>query len=330
MVISGWLNIYSAVYNEEHSSIFDISQRYGKQMLWVVLSFVLAFFLLVVDSKFYVSFSYPIYGFFILMLVVVLFFGREVNASKSWLIIGNFAVQPAEFAKLGTSLAIAKLLSGHNFIFNNIKNQLSIIGILVLPIALIFLQNDTGSALVYAIFIIPMFREGMSGLILFFAFFFAILFIVSLLFEPLYVLIALLILTFLTIIIIRKKWNELVPGFITIATSTLLVWFISFLIYKNKVDFYLVVLIASGMSALGFLAYAIFKRVKHLALIIGVFVMSLLFTFSVEYVFDNVLASHQRDRIENLLGVKIEPLGAGCNVNRSRIASGWGGCSGKG
>lgn len=330
MVISGWLNIYSAVYNEEHSSIFDISQRYGKQMLWVVLSFVLAFFLLVVDSKFYVSFSYPIYGFFILMLVVVLFFGREVNASKSWLIIGNFAVQPAEFAKLGTSLAIAKLLSGHNFIFNNIKNQLSIIGILVLPIALIFLQNDTGSALVYAIFIIPMFREGMSGLILFFAFFFAILFIVSLLFEPLYVLIALLILTFLTIIIIRKKWNELVPGFITIATSTLLVWFISFLIYKNKVDFYLVVLIASGMSALGFLAYAIFKRVKHLALIIGVFVMSLLFTFSVEYVFDNVLASHQRDRIENLLGVKIEPLGAGYNVNQSKIAIGSGGFSGKG
>jgi len=154
MVISGWINIYSAVYNEEHSSIADMSQRYGKQLLWIILALVIGFFILVIDSKFYVTFSYVIYAFLIFMLILVLFFGREVNASKSWFVIGSFAIQPAEFAKLGTSLAIAKLLSGFNFSFNSTRKQLAMMLLIITPVVLIFLQNDTGSALVYAVFII--------------------------------------------------------------------------------------------------------------------------------------------------------------------------------
>jgi rod shape determining protein RodA len=330
MVISGWINIYSAVYNEEHQSIFDMSQRYGKQILWILLSFVLATFLVVLDSKFYVTFSNMIYAFFILLLITVLFFGREVNASKSWLVIGSFALQPAEFAKLGTSLAIAKLLSAYNFNFNSLKKQLNMIAIIALPVLLIFLQNDTGSALVYAIFIIPLFREGMSGLVLFFALLTGILFVTSLIYQPIVILLSLILLSFAVVLFLRRKWSEILKIFALLVLSTTVVWLVKLTFKLNVQDHYNTLLISSVLTGVTTVVYALFKRIAHVPLVVIVFICSVLFTFSVEYVFEKVLAPHQRARIENLLGVESDPLGAGYNVNQSKIAIGSGGFSGKG
>lgn len=330
MVISGWINIYSAVYNEEHQSIFDMSQRYGKQILWILLSFVLATFLVVLDSKFYVTFSNVIYAFFILLLITVLFFGREVNASKSWLVIGSFALQPAEFAKLGTSLAIAKLLSAYNFNFNSLKKQLNMIAIIALPVLLIFLQNDTGSALVYAIFIIPLFREGMSGLVLFFALLTGILFVTSLIYQPIVILLSLILLSFAVVLFLRRKWSEILKIFALLVLSTTVVWLVKLTFKLNVQDHYNTLLISSVLTGVTTVVYALFKRIAHVPLVVIVFICSVLFTFSVEYVFEKVLAPHQRARIENLLGVESDPLGAGYNVNQSKIAIGSGGFSGKG
>lgn len=330
MVLSGWLNIYSAVFNEEHRNIFDMSQRYGKQIMWIVLSLIIGVFVLVLDSKFYVSFSNIFYLFFIFLLIVVLFFGREVNASKSWFVIGSFQIQPAEFAKLGTSMALAKLLSGYNFSFKSLKNKALIVVIILVPVLLIFLQNDTGSALVYAIFIIPLFREGMSGLVLFFAVFFAILFIVSLIFEPIYILIVLVILAFMAAYFLRRKWDEVLKIFALFIILSLIIWLFKYLIKFDYENHFNTLTVSSIITAITVFAHTFYKRIAHMPLIATIFICSIMFIFSVEYVFDNVLASHHRDRIGNLLGVETDPLGAGYNVNQSKIAIGSGGFAGKG
>lgn len=183
LVLTGWINIYAAVYNSDHASIFDATQKYGKQLMWIATSIVLAIIILVTEAKFFSTFSYLIYGAMLLLLLGVLGFGKEIAGSKSWFQIGSFAIQPAEFAKFATSLAIAKLLSDQQrqMKFHRFKKIIPII-IFSLPALLILLQNDTGSALVYSSFLLVMYREGLSGHILVLGIIVAILFIFTLLF----------------------------------------------------------------------------------------------------------------------------------------------------
>lgn len=163
LVVVGWLNIYAAVYNEEHQSILDFSQRYGKQLIWIIASLVLAVAVLLIDFRFFSSFGYVIYGIMIFTLVGVLLFGMEVKGSKSWFGFGSFAIQPSEFAKFATGLALAKFLSGMNVKIQDMRTKIISLLIIVLPAVLILMQPDTGSTLVYAAFMIPLYREGLSG-----------------------------------------------------------------------------------------------------------------------------------------------------------------------
>lgn len=330
LVISGWFNIYSAVYNEEYSNILDISQRYGKQMIWIGLSAVLAFFILLIDSKFFVSFSYVLYALFVTLLVLVLFVGKEVNGAKSWLMLGGLAIQPAEFAKLGASLAVAKIISSHNFSFNNIRNVFVLALLIFLPVALIVLQNDTGSALVYVVFIIPLFREGMSGLILFFVFYAVLLFILTLVVSPLSILITVMALALFADLIIRKSWIDTGKVLATIGIGMLVVWGYATLFNENKPDAYYLLFRSSVLTSLFLLFVSVVKRVPQAPLIVSMFLLSLAFTFTVDYAFSEILEPHQQSRINNLIGVESDPLGAGYNVNQSKIAIGSGGITGKG
>lgn len=330
MVFAGWINIYSAIYNDEFSSIFDISQSYGKQLLWIVFSLIIAFFILVVDSKFYVTFAYLIYVFFILLLIIVLVVGKEVNGAKSWFEVGSFRLQPAEFAKLGSSLAIAKLLSSYNFSFNDLKHKLAVVAILLIPVTLIILQNDTGSALVYFVFIIPLFREGMSGLILFFVVYFTILFISSLLLSPLIILIAMIVLALLATLFIRRNWSEILKGLAILVAYSLLIWIVTLLFNQNSSTVYYVLLRSSIFTTITIILVSFFKKLPQVSLVCSVFLISILFNFAVDFAFNNILESHQQDRINNLLGIESDPLGAGYNVNQSKIAIGSGGFLGKG
>ncbi|RLD62360.1 MAG: rod shape-determining protein RodA, partial [Bacteroidetes bacterium] len=138
LIIFGWVNIYSAVYNEGHQSIFDISQRYGKQLLWISASFILIFIIFLIDVKFYSFFAYFIYVATIFLLISVLFLGKEIHGARSWLEIGAFRIQPAEFAKVATSIVLAKYLSSYNLSIKKIKTQFSIAAIILTPIVLIF------------------------------------------------------------------------------------------------------------------------------------------------------------------------------------------------
>lgn len=183
LVFIGWLNIYSAVYNEEFQSIFDISQRYGKQLLWIGTSLVLAILVLLIDERFFPTFAYPIYSILIFLLILVMLVGSEVKGATSWFSIGGFAIQPSEFSKFATNLALAKYLSTLNVNLSRLKDQLISFSIIGLPAVLILLQNDTGSALVYLSFILVLYKEGMSGTILVIGVIAAILFIFSLYFR---------------------------------------------------------------------------------------------------------------------------------------------------
>lgn len=181
LVLIGWISIYAAVYNEEHHSIFDISQRYGKQLMWIGFALVLAIIILLFEGQFFTSFAYPIYGTVILLLVGVLLFGAEIKGARSWFKIGGFALQPSEFAKFATGLALAKYLSTLNINMQDLKTKVIASVIIGIPALLILLQNDTGSTLVYASFIFVMYREGLSGNILLIGLYAAFLFVLSLL-----------------------------------------------------------------------------------------------------------------------------------------------------
>ena len=184
LVFVGLVNIYAAVYNEEHHSIFDITQRYGKQLMWIGLAVVIAFAILLVDSQFFTSFAIPIYAIVLITLVGVLLLGVETNGARSWFKLGSFKLQPSEFAKFATSLALAKYLSSLHIKMKDIKTKVVATVIIGLPAVLILLQNDTGSTLVYAAFIFVLYREGLSGNILLFGILAILVFILTLIFGP--------------------------------------------------------------------------------------------------------------------------------------------------
>ncbi len=163
-VLMGWLNVYAAVYSPEaQTSLFDMSTEAGKQLLWIGTSVLLIICVLVIDHKFYDTFAFVFYLFMIGMLVLVLFFGANVNGSRSWFKFGGVSIQPAEFAKLATCLALAKYLDQPGINLSKQKDLLWIGGIIGLPALLIILSNETGSTLVFASFVIMLYREGLPG-----------------------------------------------------------------------------------------------------------------------------------------------------------------------
>jgi rod shape determining protein RodA len=204
MVLFGWVNIYSAVYNIEHQSIFDTTQNYGKQMIWIASSLLLAIIILSIDSKFYTVFSFIIYLAVLLMMIAVLFFGREIAGSKSWLHFGSFALQPAEFMKFATGLAIAKYLSDMNLNLRDFKSLFKAALIIAVPVLLIELQNDTGTALVFLSFAIVFYREGMPGTILMIGLLVLLLFFLTLLVNS-FVLIGVLAAIALSVVFFMQK-----------------------------------------------------------------------------------------------------------------------------
>jgi len=210
LVLIGWVNIYAAVYNEEHQSILDTTQRYGKQLIWISLSLFVAFIIMIIDGKFYSTFAIPIYVMLILLLVIVLVTARDVSGARSWIDIGSFKLQPSEFAKSTTALALSYYLSTLNIRMEDLSTKLIAAGILIIPAALILLQNDTGSALVFGSFALVLYREGLSGNFLLFGLAMVVLFIFSLLFTPLIMLYILGSVGILVFLFQRKRTLKLV------------------------------------------------------------------------------------------------------------------------
>lgn len=209
LVIIGWANIYAAVYNPTHSNILDMSQPYGKQLLWIGTAVMLALMVILTEPKFFNVFAYPIYVGTLLLLVFVLVAGKVIAGSKSWIQIGGFALQPAEFAKFATNLALAHYLSRLDFDNKKRKSQIVPLIILALPALLILFQNDTGSALVYASLALVLYRQGMPGGILLIGVGVAMLTIMVLLFDQYVVIIAVAIMLGIFTFFIRRNMRNI-------------------------------------------------------------------------------------------------------------------------
>lgn len=328
LVFMGWLNIYAAVYNDNHSSIFDISQKYGKQIIWIGASFGLGFIIMLTDSKFFTAFSFIIYGLMIALLAAVLVFGKEVNGARSWFEIGSIRLQPAEFAKFATCLAVANVMSRHGFKMMRFSSLLTIGILLALPALLIIKQNDTGSALVYSSFILVMYREGLHGSILLLCFMTVALFIFTLLYPPMTVLLLIIGGTLIAFLYYRQNKHEFYRIIIFLVSCFLFLLFLKWLLDLPVSDHKLLLISYLLCNLIGI--YFIYKRkMRHIMLVVLASWLCIGATIGVDYAFDK-LQPHQKDRINNLLGIESDLTGAGYNVNQSKIAIGSGGFAGKG
>ena len=275
LMLFGWINIYASQYNDDSAMVIDFSSRYGKQLFFICISSFVAFLILIIDWKFFHSLSYIFYVAIVLLLIGVLFKGGITGGATSWFEFGSFKFQPSEFAKFTTGLALAKYYNNLNTKRKSLREKLNTYAIIILPFLLIILQNDLGTALVYAGFILVLYREGLSGNILIFGLIIAILFVVTLLVE-----------------------------------KTILIPFLA------------------GIALIIFLLSR--RKKKELLLIMGILITCTSFIFSVDYIFNDVMAPHQKKRIDILLGQEFDPHGAGYNLIQSKIAIGSGGFSGKG
>lgn len=210
LVFFGWLNIYAAVYDEEvHKSIFDLSLNSGKQFLWILTSILIIIVIMTIDFRFYDSFAYIIYGFIIFLLLLVLVAGTKVAGSTSWFSIGGFRIQPSEFAKFATALALAKYMSTVGYKITKFNNILITACILGIPPILIIIQGDTGTALVYGAFVIVLYREGLNPTIIVIGLIAILLFVLTLIFEQNTLMIGVGIGGLLLIAVGKKKWQRI-------------------------------------------------------------------------------------------------------------------------
>lgn len=276
LVIFGWMNIYSASLPLEPTSIFDLSQIYGKQLLFIIITIPVIIVILSLDAKVYEKYSIIYYIIGIVLLMGLFVFGKTIKGQTNWYQFGGISMQPSEFAKIGTALFLSKFLSENESLYSTLKEQAVPIGIIFLPVAFIMLQPDTGSAMIFAVLFFVLYREGFPAWYLWTGFLAILLFVLALLIQP-YILIPLII------------------------VGCIIHYFVNKSINRNPIVY--------GLLALAMCA----------------------FVFSVDYVFENVLESHQKDRINVLLGGdNVNMKAEGYNLNQAMIAIGSGGIIGKG
>lgn len=337
LVLAGVVSIYAASYDFDHASILSFSEFSGKQLRWIGLGLLLGMVILLSDYRLYETYAYPLYIAMMVLLAVTAVIAPDTKGSHSWLKFGPLSLQPAEFAKCATALALAKLFNSYNFKLKSPASYAKAIGLIILPIALIILERETGSALVYLALFFVLYREGMSGMVLLGALAAVVIFVVSVKYpDPMiagmlkgdFIVMALIMLTSALMAGLYARSLEVMrnAGFAFLAAIGLMFLLDGFGVALPW-KWIFVGLIA--LAAIYFLVMAIRDHIKKLFICAIFAIGSLIFSFSVNVLFDH-LASHQQNRILVSLGIKADPRGAGYNVNQSMIAIGSGGITGKG
>lgn len=335
LILIGWANIYASVHSSEPSSIFDWTSRSGKQFVWMATSLGIAVLILfIIPPRAYEGLSVPIYLAVIGLLVAVIFLGIEVKGSRSWFEFGPIRFQPAEVSKIATSLLLATYMSQLGYRIGRFKDFIITAIIILLPMMIIVLQSETGSALVYVGFIFMLYREGLSGWLIFMVGMAILSFILTLTASPF---VAVLVLAGVASMCIclysgRFKWWIIicVPLIVLFAFLPKILGSFAEVPFIAKIKPLYVLLGAIGLS-LPFVAFKAFRQrntFTHLAIVS--LLAGIMLVFSADFLFNEVLQDHQRKRIEVLLGMKEDPSGVGYNVNQSKIAIGSGGFFGKG
>ena len=316
LIVGGWFSVCGASYDYGDRDFLDFSTRAGKQFVWIICSFGLGFVLLMLEDRMYDMFAYIIYIGMIILLIVTIFIAPDTKGSRSWLVMGPVSLQPAEFAKFATALALAKYINSYSFSIKKEKCALVLGFIILLPMLLIIGQRETGSALVYLAFFLVLYREGMPGVVLFSGVCAVIYFVVGIRFDEVF---------------IADTPTPLEPAR-NIIGGSLIVLLIAYLISEYWIHFSLVwVQWGLCVVVVGYLIYLALSERQRAYFLIALFsIGSIGFLYSSNYVFDNILESHQQIRIKVVLGLEEDLTGAGYNVNQSKIAIGSGGLTGKG
>ena len=340
LVVFGWLNIYGASYTFDQTSIFDFSNRAGKQFTWIMGSLLMGIVLLLIDYKTYDVLTYFAYGAMLLLLLATPFLAHDIKGSMSWISLGPVSLQPAEFAKCIVALAVAKYMGRYDYKIRTWRDLIVPFALIGVPALIIMiLQKETGSALVFAAFLLVFYRQGMSGYILWMCVAAVALFILSIRFGGIALplgsgsvgmLSCMLLLTAVEIYFICKEHRMRWQALILIGSVTL--------IYGICLILNIWVTMPFGWISVGIVvALAIYTVVisvywrKYMLLLVALFSLFCIgYTQACDFVFTKVLQPHQRIRIEVLLGMKEDPAGAGYNVNQARIAIGSGRFFGKG
>ena len=340
LLVFGWVSVCGASYTYGDTDIFNLSSRSGMQIIWIGTSIFIGLVLLLLDDRFYDTFSYVIYAILLLLLFATIFNPHEIKGSRSWLVLGPLRLQPAEFAKFATALAVAKLMSTYGFDIHKWKHFFAACAIIFTPMLFIVAQKETGSALVYLAFFLMFYREGMSGSILFTAVAMVLYFVVGIKFEDVLlweghtsvgkfvVLLAVQVFTSLMIYSNTGNLQQMKTAlYYCLGGTVLALLFSTFVI---PFDVVWVQLVLCGLL----IGYVLFlwlsSRMLTYGYILAFAIGSIVFFYSADYVLGNVLQEHQRTRIEVLLGLKEDLAGAGYNVHQSEIAIGSGGLLGKG
>lgn len=318
MLALGIANLYSAAYNPEHPNLFDFSQKYGKQILWLSFSLFLGLLVMLIDADIYRKFAIPIYLFCFSLLVVVLFM-PPINGARAWLGIGSMGIQPAEFAKIGTAIALSSYLNSININQQNVKTVLIANAILLFPMVLIILQPDAGTFVVFTSFLFVLYREGIT-------------------YDP----IVLKIVNVIPGIKFKQTWVG--SHFIPILFAVVFLSIVTLLMSNNIITFsFLPGVLIPGFYGVVLALFFIFlitfillrwissRRDRRKIILISVlgFLLCVLLAGVVNFGFQG-LASHQKERIELVLGMREDPDGDDYNRNRAMAAVGSGGLSGKG
>ena len=362
LVLIGWVNIYASIHSENPTSIIDWNFRCGKQFVWMLTSFGLAgFILFVLPPRFWESASVPMYLAVCALLVLVIFVSKDVKGSHSWFELGPVKFQPAEISKITTSLLLATVMSRQNFKLSEWKDFLLVAAIIAVPMGIIVLESETGSALVYAGFIFVLYREGFSGWWLALIGLVILLFITTLTLSPYTsILILIGILSVANAFQGGRKtfWRRLgiSLGFVALMAALPWLWGLVQGAVQSHIDWMehvewvptaresevyrwsfllkvdpLYLMIALSFLWLPFLGIRAFRQKDNfMGISLAAFVVGVALVFSTDFIFQNVLQDHQRSRIEVLLGMKEDLAGVGYNVNQSKIAIGSGGLTGKG
>lgn len=339
LITWGWFSVCGACYDFNDTNLFAWETNSGKQIVWACTSFCLAGILMLIEKRLYDTAAYVIYGALMLLLLVTIFIAPDTKGSRSWIPMGPVKLQPAEFAKFAVALAIGKFMDRYGFSMHKLKDFASVVGMILLPMALIVGQKETGSALVYAAFFLVLYREGMTGSLLFTGFACVVYFVVGLRYCDDYitdmpvsvgefsVLLMAMIFTLGMVWVFCRNWQAVkIIGSACFGVTFLAMLFSIYVIPFNVCYLMLPMCILMVIALLG---YGIYTKLYKYFLIAGFGVLSTAF-FYLSHTMLEHLDDHQRIRIEVLLGIKDDPRGAGYNVNQAKIAIGSGGLTGKG
>ena len=336
----GWISVCGASYTYGDNNIFSLGARSGMQIVWIGTSIALGFVILMMDDRFFDTFSYVIYGVLILLLFATVFNPHSINGSHSWLVLGPLRLQPAEFGKFATALAVAKFMSSYGFNIHNMKHFMAAVGIILLPMVCIVGQRETGSALVYSAFFLMLYREGMPGAVLFTGVSMIAYFVVGIKYENVLMwdtytsvgkFTVLLLVQIFTAGMVNSYTGNKKYALIILAYSvgiTLIVALFSTII--NTFDNVRINLLICAQIIGLLVNHGLRTRFRNYFLISIFSLGSIAFFYSADYVLNNVMEPHQRVRINVLLGLDEDLAGAGYNVHQSEIAIGSGGLQGKG